>query len=1154
MRRRAAFASAALLIAVALTAPARAAVGPLYDVKASWGDTNLSPGDTNSGTSEGQFVVRVRNVGDATGSKDLVIEDRLPGKVTATAVHWPVAELDTEDCIGVGTGTVTCTVDATLLPSRLAPLGTHGSGPGLGAEPSGYMPSLYIDVSVPAKTKVPTEGTNTAIVYGGSGALPGGSPCAQVVADLATLPPCAEDLDQVQFEAGPSSFGLVPGGFSADVFNAAYPFGVPSRQASDRPFEFRINFDINERSVVNPEPPNGDGTRYIAPNGTVRTVEATLPRGMIGNPEALPKCDPADFAEPGSTPNSTACPASTQLGYLNVDFNDGNANYGAGDAVRFDPGLLSHVPLYNLVPPRGTPVDLGFNAGGLVQAHVYAVLDPSQDYAIKTVTPNISNLVQARGSEVTVWGVPGDPSHDRFRYYSKGQPEDVVIGSPFGAAIRPYLTNPMDCGFENRGMRFRIDSYQHPGEFTLVQEYNDPLNVSGCDDPRFRFEPQISLQPTDRHAGAPTGLDVHLKVPQRNDEVKEAKKLYAEEGSVEAMATPPIKRAVVTLPEGMTLNPSAAQGLEACTSKQIGLGTDSKVECPAASQYGTLILHTPILPATAQPEGHIYIAKQVDNPFHNFLSIYLAIEEPDRGILVKLPGKVDLDPATGQITTTFDEVPQFPVSDMQMTLKGGVRAGLVEPSTCGEKTITAEFFSWQDPLTPHVVRSSYEVTEKPDGSPCVNNLGERPFRPSLEAGTANNTAGKYAPFAFRLTRSDDDQEFSQVGVTMAKGLTGKLAGVGRCTDAGIAQATSRTGPGEGALEEGDPSCPASALIGSTDVGAGVGVPLTYVPGKVYLAGPYQGAPLSIVVITPAVVGPFDLGVIAVRTALRLDPETAQVSAFSDPFPQIYQGIPVRIRDIRLNLDRPDFTLNPTSCAEKQIGAHVTGTGGDVGSTADDTGADLTNRFQAADCASLRFGPRLHFRLVGGTHRGAHPSLRALLRGRNDDANIAGASVALPHSEFLDQGHIKTVCTRVQFVAKQCPPGSVYGQVIAHTPLFEEPLSGPAYLRSSSHQLPDLVVVLQGPASLPIEVDLVGRVDSLRGGIRNTFEVVPDAPVDTFRLEMLGGKKGLLINSTDLCAKVNRAITKFKAQNGRQIVLHPVMRASCGKKRSLAGGR
>jgi hypothetical protein len=1096
----------ALATAILGGAPAQAIAGPVYDVHAGWAETVLPPGG------EGQFMIQARNIGDAAGSEALTITDELPPGVTATEIR--LDELNGDNitgthCSGAGTGVVKCTLEAGELPS-LAP----APGPKkdtFGLQPRGYLPTMYVFVEVDAGAS--GTGTNTATLTGGSGPGP------------------ASDVDQVPFGTTPAGYGLSPGtdGFEGDFFDAVYPGGNPARQAGDHPFELRTNFDFTRKVGETVFTPFRDVNKPVA---LTRTVEVTLPRGIVGNPEATPKCDPLLFAEVGASGASTGCPSNTQVGYIDISSNE---------LV----GVPTRVAIYNLEPPKGVPSDLAFNAGGFVQAHIYANIDPAQNYAVQSVSPNISNLIDVLGAEATIWGVPGDPAHDKFRAYPV-LTENKALGASFSGTIRPLLTNPSDCGFDNGGSRIRVESYAEPGVFTPVREYANPDNVTGCGDPRFRFEPDIAMQPSDRHAGAPTGLDVHLEVPLRNDEVSEAKKLYAQNGDIKGIATPPMKRAVVTFPEGMTLSPSAAQGLGNCSPEQIGLGTNDPVTCPDNSQYGKLILHTPILPIDEQPEGFIYIAKQNDNPFHNFLSIYLVIEEPERGILVKIAGRLDLDPQTGQITSTFDDLPQFPVSDMEMDFKSGVRAGLVEPSTCGRKTIKAEFFSWHDPQTPHLVNSSYDITQKPDGSPCVNNLGERPFKPQLEAGTTNSTGGAYAPFLFKLTRSDDDQEFSQIGAKLPMGLAAKFAGVGICTDAGIAQALAReTLAGGGAIEQADPSCPTSSEIGTTNVGTGVGVPLSYVPGKVYLGGPYQGAPMSMVVISPAVIGPYDLGVITVRTALNVDPETAQGEALSDPFPQIFQGIPVRIRDIRLNLDRPNFTLNPTSCAVKQIDAHVTGTGGIVNSTVDDTAVDLQNRFQAADCASLGFKPNLALRLFGGTKRGAHPKFTATLKAREGDANIGAASVALPHSEFLDQAHIRTVCTRVQFAAKSCPAGSVYGHVVAKTPLFDTPLGGKVYLRSSSHQLPDLVAVLKGPDTQPVEVDLAGRIDSIHGGIRNTFELVPDAPVTEFTLTMKGGTKGLLINSTDLCKGAHRATALFKAQNGKSITLRPALKSACG---------
>jgi hypothetical protein len=343
-------------------------------------------------------------------------------------------------------------------------------------------------------------------------------------------------------------------------------------------------------------------------------------------------------------------------------------------------------------------------------------------------------------------------------------------------------------------------------------------------------------------------------------------------------------------------------------------------------------------------------------------------------------------------------------------------------------------------------------------------------------------------------------------------------------------------------------------VGRTLVGAGVGPSLTYVPGKVYLAGPYHGSPLSIVSITAAKAGPFDLGTVVVRFALNIDPETAEVSvdgAGSDPIPHIVNGIPVHLRDIRAYVDRPNFTLNPTSCAKKSTASTILGSGLDFVSLLDDNPVTVSSPFQAADCASLGFKPKLALSLKGGTKRGDTPAFKALLTyPKGAYANIASAQVTLPHSVFLEQSHIKTICTRVQFAAgggngEQCPAASIYGKAKAVTPILSDPLEGPVFLRSSSHNLPDLVVALHNGQ---INIDLVGRIDSVKGGrIRNTFEAVPDAPVTSFTLEMQGGKKGLLVNSTNLCKKTNRALAHFVGQNGKVHNFNPVVQAQCPKK-------
>jgi hypothetical protein len=1081
--------------------PAQALAGPLFDIHGYWGDTNLPPGG------EGQFVVQARNLGDSAGFGDLSVTDELPAGVKVKAIRFEdqqqtnYSEFFPGLCSGVGTETAKCSLSGFF--ALFVPGLTPAPGPKaefLSVGPTGYLPTMYIDVEI--EPGASGTGTNTATITGGGAPAP------------------ASDVDQVPFGTTPAKFGVTPGSFETDFFDAAYPSGSPVRQAGARHFEYRVDLDLTRRVGTVFDSPK---TRN-RPHGRIKTVEVTLPRGVIGNPEATPKCDPTQFAAAGATGSSTACPPDTQIGYIDITINHPN----------YTIGLLSRVPIYNLEPPKGVPTDLAFNAAALVQAHIYPNVDPAQNYAIKTVTPNIGNLIDVLGAEVTIWGVPGDPAHDKFRAYPE-RVEGNVLGAPWGsAAIRPFLTNASDCGFDNGGSRIRVESYNEPGVFTPLREYKDADNVTGCDDPRFRFEPDVSLQPTSGDAGAPTGLAVHLEVPQRNDEVNDAKQLYAQNGNVKAIPIPPLKKAVVTLPKGMTVNPAAAQGLGSCSPDQIGLGTDSPVTCPDSSQFGTLTLHTPLLPADEQPEGFVYIAKQNDNPFHNFLSLYLVIQQPDRGVLIKIPGRVDLDPQTGQVTTTFDDLPQLPFSDMEMNIKGGLRAGLVNPQTCGRKTVVATFYSWQDPGTPHNVSSSFEVTKNPDGTPCHRDLSERPFAPDLSGGTLSNLAGAFSPLEIDMTRSDEDQELSGVEGTAPPGLLASLKGVGRCTDAAIAAAANpdRTG----AEEVASPSCPVDSLVGSVDAGAGVGQVLTYVGGKIYLAGPYKGAPLSGVAIVPAVAGPFDLGTIVTRAPAYVNPKTAELRLVTDPLPQIFKGVPVRVRDIRVHVNRNHFVLNPTNCEPFALTGTLFSSEGKskIGGSP----------FQAAECQSLGFKPKLATRLFGGTHRGAHPKFRGVFKAREGDANVKSAVVTLPRSEFLDQSHIRTVCTRVQFAANACPPGSIYGHAVAKTPLLDEELSGPVYLRSSDHKLPDIVAALHGI----VDVEVSGRVDSIGGGIRVNFESIPDAPVESFEIIMQGGKKGLLVNSRNICAHTYRLNAEFKGQNGKEATLTPKMQASCKAQR------
>ncbi|HVY78594.1 MAG TPA: hypothetical protein VG898_08825 [Solirubrobacterales bacterium] len=480
---------------------------------------------------------------------------------------------------------------------------------------------------------------------------------------------------------------------------------------------------------------------------------------------------------------------------------------------------------------------------------------------------------------------------------------------------------------------------------------------------------------------------------------------------------------------------------------------------------------------------------------------------------------------------------------------------MVSPQACGTYITQADFVPWSaaDPDNPTSAEiahapSQFKVTRGVGGGPCPSG-GIPPFKPGLIAGTINNAAGRFSPFNARLTRNDGEQQFTNFSIKLPPGLSGKLAGVPYCPDSAIEVAKAKTGTEELA----NPSCPAASEVGHTLVGAGVGSIQTYVPGKVYLAGPYNGSSLSVIAITSAVAGPFDLGTVVIRQALRVNPETGEVfidPTGSDPLPHIIKGIPTKLRDIRVYVDRPEFTINPSSCKPTSTASTVLGSGLDFSSPLDDEPVTVSTRFQAADCAALPFKPKLTLSLKGGTRRGAHPALKAFLRMNGiGEAGIARAQVTLPRSEFIENAHFDTICTRAQFKllggnGEACPAGSIYGFARAKTPLLDEPLEGPIFLRSSEHELPDVVASLRGQQ---IDVHLIGRVDSVKGQLRNTFETVPDAPVDWASFNFKGAKKGLFVNSTNLCRKPNRAEVSFDGQNGKAYDYRPAVKVKCKAK-------
>jgi hypothetical protein len=924
-------------------------------------------------------------------------------------------------------------------------------------------------------------------------------------------------------EATPASFGFISGvaGFSAGLSD---PEGGPESKAGSHPYQFTINVGFPSQQTA------GGG---LISAGHVRDTSVTLPSGLIVNPRAAPvRCTESQLesGEGGS------CPDASQVGLI---------------GVRTRLGSVTDIPsrLYNMDPPRGLAAEFGSEIGGIgIFIHIAGRVDADGNYTLAADT----NEILARennpilGAQVQLWGDPSSSSHDTVRG------KCLVFGGscPVAPTTTPLLSAPTACR-ATHALSASADTWERPAGWkpaplvTLEDFRGNSVDTEGCG--AVPFGPSFESRPTTNAADSPTGLRFHLSFPQQE--------------SLSGRAEAHLKEARVTLPPGMAVNPSGANGLGACSSQQIGLVTpvgqsdrirfdEEAAHCPDDAKIGTLTVETQLLDHSLP--GAIFVAQPFENPFGSLLAIYLVVDDPASGVLVKLPGEVHADPVTGQLTATFRENPELPFKAFDLEFFAGARAALKTPLECGLHTTSATFTPWSAPEGAALTASdSFQTAAPPSGSSgCPVSEAASPNAPAFIAGTLDPVAGAYSPVVLKLDRSDGTQRIGAINALLPTGLTGRLAGIPYCSESQIAAATAREAPDQGRAEISSPSCPRASEVGTVVVGAGAGPMPYHVSGHAYLAGPYRHAPLSLVIITPAVAGPYDLGTVVVRTALFVDPETAQIHAVSDPLPTILDGIPLDVRSIALEMDRPEFTLNPTSCDPMSFEGEAISTLGQV--------APLANRFQVGGCRRLAFKPRLALRVSGPTGRTGKPGLRAVLRAKPGEAGIARAQVNLPHSEFIEQAHIKTVCTRVQFAAGSgdgtaCPRSSVYGKAKAWTPLLDEPLEGPVYLRSSSHELPDLVAALHGQ----VDITLVGKVDSgPNKGIRNTFELVPDAPVSRFVLEMRGGRKGLLVNSEDLCFKKakRRAIVRFTGHNGKVEHFKPRVRNDCRKHKASHRGR
>jgi hypothetical protein len=925
--------------------------------------------------------------------------------------------------------------------------------------------------------------------------------------------------------AGPARAAFGVANFDGQIVDAG---GGTFTQAGGHPaaVSTEVNFNTHTKTI------QPFGFDVLWPDEPTKDIDVTVPPGFVGNPTAVTTCRMDQLQLDSRVGNGPQCPATSQIGLATVTTD------GLGTLTEDTSG----VPVYNIVPPPGVAARFGFNIDNVIVV-LDAKLRNDAGSTLSIEATDLSQGLSVIGSKITLWGVPSDPSHDAERSCpghlapAQGGPSAADPACPqqvLGASLpqKAFLRMPTSCPSDpsTTGLPWSVqmDSWVSPGVFKtasfathvapglpddptfpgmLPAGWGHPQGTTNCGD--VPFDPTFSAQPATPASPGASGYVFDLNLPQTDDPA-----LIGESD---------LRDAQVTLPQGVRVSPSAAGGLAGCSPAQIALDSDAQPTCPDASKVGTVKITTPLL---ADPlEGSVYLATPHDNPSGSLLETYIVAEGP--GLVVKVAGSVTLDAATGQLTATFTDLPQLPFSNLHLEFFGGDRAPLTNPPTCDTYTTHATMQSWSGKTASW--DSSFTTSHDGHGAPCP----APQFSPSLNAGTVNPVAGAFTPFTLQLQRTDDDQEFQSVrSLSLPPGLLADVGSVPvRCTEVQARAA----------------ACPAGSHVGTVLAGAGAGPDPFYVPGDVYLmggfsSGPFKGDPFGLAVVVHAVAGPFDLGYVVVEAGIQIH-DDGSISAQSEPFPTILQGIPLQLKDIRLNLDRPNFILNPTNCSQLAVAGSVSSTQGLT--------AGVSNRFQVAGCGELEFRPRFSVSTPGKTSKSGGAGLRVHLAtnegpgGGGGEANIARVDVQLPVVLPARLPTLQKACTAAQFAADPagCPEGSFVGSAVARTPILASPLSGPAILVSHGGQaFPDLVLVLQGEG---VRVDLTGHTQIKNGITYSHFETVPDAPVSSFDLSLPQGPHGVLTTDKpgvrDLCAttrtvRVRRRVTRRVNGHNRRVMV------------------
>ena len=1067
---------------------------------------------------DGRIVLTASNLGDANvdGSVTPVrITDTLPAGLKAVSIEGTSGEGVYER------GPVNCPTEKEVKEG--APLTCTFAG----TQPPYHPIEVTIGVDVESAPTV----DNRVSVSGG------GAPSVSVKRPVAV--------------AGEPAFGV-----EAYELTHEEEGGALDTQAGSHPFQQTTTITLNQTFEAVPNAPTEPQRLRPRPVVLTKDLHFKWPPGLVGNPNAVPRCSLGQFlssvsaSESGFNEDVSACPSQTAIGVARVLLNE-PLRIGVADYI---------VPLFNIEPSVGEPVRAGFR---ILKTPV--LIDSSirtgSDYGATVSVDNITQTIGFLSSQVTLWGVPGDPRHDTARGYgclaeSSGLSHLLPCNLAGQVHPPPFLVLPPSCG-GTFATSVEVDSWAAPGVFGSPFPSSELLpGLDGCN--RLPFSPQVRVSPDSQAGSTPSGLTVDVHVPQ--DLALNSTGLA--EGVVKDIA--------VTLPEGLQLNPAAGDGLQACSEAQIGFTGFAELDklgepgvqtaqfspdepsCPNASKIGNVTIKTPLL---ANPlTGFVYLASPQnfsgapqENPFGSLVAMYIVARDPISGVLVKLPGKVSLS-ETGQISTTFDNNPQLPFEDAELEFFGGDRAPLATPSLCrraGEAgyVTLASFTPWSSseaaPST-----SEFNIASGPNGSPCSNPPGNQspttlPFAPSLTAQTTSIQAGGFSPFTMTMSREDGNQDLQAISLHMPPGLSGLLSSVKLC---GEAQANAGT-------------CGPESQIGETTVSVGLGGdPFSVTGGKVFITEKYAGAPYGLSIVNPAKAGPFDLGKVVVRAKIEVDPITAALTITSDntgPYkiPTILDGIPLQIKHVNVTINRPGFTFNPTNCNPMKIT-------GSLSSTQGATSA-LSVPFQITNCAVLGFKPKFTASTSGKTSRANGASLHVKLvypkAPFGSQANIRSVKVDLPRALPSRLKTLQKACLAATFNANpaSCPAASIVGHAKAITPLIPVPLTGPAYFVSHGGEaFPQLVVVLQGYG---VTVHLVGDTFISKAGITSsTFRTVPDVPVGTFELTLPQGKYSALAANGNLCKLKLAMPTAFVAQNGA--VIHqstPISVTGCPKKKAKA---